>query len=433
MRSRRSILGVLAAGLAGCADHTTSTGETPIDSPDSETPTDSPHGETPTDSPEPPSGVSVEAGRLAWERSLGGKIDAGPVVFDEQLVVAAGGRLYWLDRATGETRQRLIPGVVPNERQRPDTALQVHDGRLYAMLGISIGTGGEDYQLYAIDPPGDVRWKLNTGVAGFHSLLGIGDGVVLVATGDDAISSEPQHTVLAVETETGGRRWEAESGDELGGAVGSDRAVVETFGAVDGFSLADGTQQFRYTPETAEVADTAVNELAFVGLERFDGPETSLVAIDRDGQTRWTATGLGFVNSLRYENGLFVGGERLTRLDADGGVRWQRDASSILTGVPFDDRAVYTNTQSSVVAVRRDDGTQLWASEASDVAIPKAVGGTTVVSVDGGERVVFGHDARNGTERWRASLTGDVPAEPAADETGAYLVTSEGGVAKIVE
>lgn len=442
MPSRRSALYALGTGLvglAGCTDRdpgvTETTTRPTTDTPASKTRSDTPYGDTPSETPEPDTGIRVDGAELAWERSLGGRIDTGPLPFGDSLVVAAGGRLYWLDTETGETRQRLIPGVVPDDRGRPDSTLQVHDGRLYAMLGINFGTGGRDYQVYAIDPAGEVRWDLNTGIGGFHTLLGVDDGAVTLATSDDAIAAEPQHAVVALETGTGDRRWQTESGDAMGGAVGDGRVVVETYGAADGFDLATGDQQFRVTPDDTDIAGSAAGDgLAFVGFERFDAPTgvSSIVALDSAGERRWEAA-LGFVNSLRYESDLFVGGEQLTRLAPDGSVRWTYERPAILTGVPFDDRAVYTNSESSVVAVSRDDGSELWASEASDVAIPRARGGEQVIAVDGGERRWLAYDARDGSERWTASATGEYLPDPAADATGAYLVTVEGGVAKVTE
>lgn len=440
MRSRRTTLQLLAAGLAGvtgCAtqrEQTDASTARPSSPSPTATATDTPQDSTPTDSPEPSTGISVEGAQLAWERSLGGRIDAGPVVFGDSLVVAAGGRFYWLDRDTGETSQLLVPGVVPDDRGRPDTILRVRDGTLYAVAGISFGTGAADYQLLAIDPDGSTRWERQTGLGGFHSLLGFGDGAIVIATGDDAVASAPSHPVVAFDTATGERRWGGESGDAAGGAVSASRAVVQTYGAVDGFRVADGRRQFRYTPDDTDIADTAAGDgLAFVGLERFDAPDgvASLVALDEAGAVAWDAP-LGFVNSLRYEQDLFVGGRQLTRLAPDGTVRWRYEAPSILSGVPFDDRAVYTNTKSSVAAVRRTDGTELWTSTASDVAIPRALGGDTLVSADGGERLVFAHDARDGSQLWQASLPGEYPPDPAADASGTYLVTTDGGVGKVV-
>lgn len=360
-------------------------------------------------------------------------MDAQPVLVEDTLVVAAGGRIYALDTATGATRWQLTPDPVPIERGRPDTAVAVTDETILALVGINFGTGGGDYHLYAISPDGSVRWETATGVGGFHYLIGVRDGVAVFGTGDDALSSEPRHSVFAVEAATGATRWSGTSGDAAGGAVGSDLAVIQTYNAVDTFELGDGTQQYRYTTDDTDVAGTAAgNGRAFVGLERFDAPAdaTTLVGLEADGSVAWEGA-VGFVSSLRYRGDLFVGGESVTRWKPDGTRRWTYDRGGLLSGVPFDADALYTNADSEVVSVGLADGTERWVTAASELAIPATRGGDRVVSLDGSERTAFAHDAATGQELWRGVLPGEYPPDPVADASGTYLVTDDGSVAKV--
>lgn len=160
-----------------------------------------------------------------------------------------------------------------------------------------------------------------------------------------------------------------------------------------------------------------------------DGPTTYALSAD-DGAEDWTVDGAA-VSSLRHSEDLYVGGERVVRFDPDGTERWRYDGGGLVADVPFDDGALYTNADSRVVALDRDDGRELWGTGATDLAIPRTVGGDAVVSADGEASEVFAHAVGDGEERWRASLPGEHPPTPAAGRDGAHLATEGGTVVRV--
>lgn len=445
MPSRRDTLGLCGGallGLSGCIGPEggrTGTARTDDRTDGSDgTDGDPTTGDPNTDSPEPGTGIEVEGGSLAWERAFGDDLVSEPAFVDGTVAVAVGTDVIGLDAATGETAWTFETAVSLDgdyEYGRPTADLRISDGTLYALVGISVGTGAHDHVLHALTADGDERWRFGTGVSGFHSFIGFGDGAVVVATNDDAISAERDHAVFAIETATGDERWRDESGDAMGGTVAGGVALVEADRAVDCFDLETGERRFRYeAPEDARATATAVGDgRAFVVLDRYDpGPDqaTMEVVSTADGSAQWELAG-EVVTSVRYLDDCYVGGGRVARLGPDGTERWSYDGGGPVYHAPFDADALYTNPGSRVVSLARNSGTERWDAEATDLAIPRTRAGDAVVSMDGDARTVFAHDAGDGTELWRATLPGGYPPTPAAGPDGAYVATTAGGVGKI--
>ncbi|WP_435125193.1 PQQ-binding-like beta-propeller repeat protein [Halobaculum sp. D14] len=437
MVSRRRALQLAGAGfvaLAGCAD---GGGETPNPT-DADTPTETPPATSSTPTSETPdaAGVELTGAAATWTRSFDGTLRTDPAVVADRVAVVVDTTVYGLDAASGETRWTFeSPVTVDAEYGRPTASLQVHDGTLYALVGVSVGTGAHDYVLHALTPGGDERWRYESPLRKFHQVAGFGDGAAVIPTHDDAIGGGREETTFAVNLHNGTRRWRADTGDGMDGAVGRRYAAVETYGAVDCLGLAGGTHRFRYSPDgDADIGASAVGSgRLFVGLQPFaqnaDGP--SLVALDAaSGDEQWSLRD-ATVSSLRTPDDLYVGGDAVLRLSPDGTERWRYDRGGLLTGVPFDDEALYTNADASVVAVDRGSGDELWSADTSDVALPRARGGDAVVSSDGGARTVYAHGVSDGDERWRATLSGEYPPTPAADADGAYLATAGGELLKV--
>ena len=447
MVSRRTCLRLGSAallGLAGCTAPGGSDGDgtsTPTDDP-TPTPTDVPTGErsetderrtgqSPTGEP---GDVTVEGADPAWTRALGAPLRGGPAYVDGRVVVAAGERVYALDAATGETAWTLDPPAVPErDHERLDATFRAHDGVLYTLLGVSFGTGASDYSLHALTPAGEERWRYTSDVNGLHTLVGFGGGRAVLATGDDAVSGRPSHTVFAVGLTSGERRWTGESGDVTGGAVGPGLATVETYGAVDGFDVESGEHRFRFAPASeTRIHDSAVGDgSAYVAASVGEDATPNVVALDpRSGAPVWQGVESA-VTSLRYLDALYAGGDSVVRVGADGEERWRYDGGGPLTDVPFDDEALYTNAGSRVVAVGREDGEERWSTDAPDRLLPRLRSGDAVVSHAGKLRRVFVHDAADGTERWRAHVPGGYTHGPTAGDGGAYLVTSDATVVRV--
>lgn len=435
MVSRRNSLrfaGTGLFGIAGCLGGDASA--TPTDTEDGTPSPDA--GPTPRNSPTgtPHVGVEIDGADPAWVRSLDGTVRTDPVAVDGRVAVVVGTTVRALDAETGETAWTFESPVSPGrDYGRPAATLEEHDGTLYALVGVSVGTGAHDHVLHALMPDGEEEWTYESGVGGFHDLVGFGDGAAVLATSDDAIGGADSggHPVLAVDLANGSERWRAESADGMGGNVGDEHAVVRGYGWVDCFDVATGERRFRFEPDDGrDVGATAVGGgRVFVGVRPGDDSPT-LYALAADGSTDWSQSDR-FVSSLRYLDDLYVGGGTVARFDPDGSQRWSYDGGGLLTHVPFDDDALYTNAGERVIELDRETGEERWAADATDLAIPRARGADAVISSDGQERAAFAHDVRTGEELWRASLPDEYPPDPVADDTGAYLATAHGGVVKI--
>ena len=435
MVSRRNSLrfaGTGLFGLAGCLGGDASA--TPTDTEDvTPSPAD---GTTPANSPTgtPHVGVEVDGADPAWVSSLDGTVRTDPVAVDGRIAVVVGTTVHALDAETGETAWTFDSPVSPDrDVDRPTATLREHDGTLYALVGVSFGTGASDHVLHALTPDGEEEWTYESGVGGFHDLVGFGDGAAVLATSDDAIGDADSggHPVLAVDLADGSERWRTESADGMGGSVGDEYAVVRGYGWVDCFDVGTGERRFRFEPDDDRSLEaTAVGGgHVFVGVRPGeDGP--ALYALAPDGSTDWSRSDR-FVGSLRYLDELYVGGAAVKRVDPDGSRRWSYDGGGLLTGVPFDDGALYTNAAERVVALDRETGEERWATDATELAIPRARGGDAVVSSDGQARVALAHDVHSGEELWRASLPDEYPPSPVADGSGAYLATAHGAVVKV--
>ncbi|WP_313694741.1 PQQ-binding-like beta-propeller repeat protein [Halorarum halobium] len=440
MVSRRTTLRLAGAGLLGLAGCTDRGGRTPTatqsDTPDGSTPdgggpTDGTPSETPGDSR-----IDVEGASPTWTASLGDGLVTDPVYADGHVAVVVGTTVYGVDAATGETAWTFESPVSPEgDYGRPAAELVRHDGVLYALVGISVGTGAHDHVLHALTPAGEERWTYESGTGGFHTVVGFGDEAVVLGTSDDAIGPVDSggHAAIAVNLADGRERWRAETADAMGGSVGDDFVAVELYGGVDCFDVATGERRFQFAPDGDDrISATAVGGgRAFVGVDRYEGDEPTMHALFAEtGAMDWSLSGT-VVSSLRYRGDLYVGGETVARYGPTGPRRWSFDGGGLLTGVPFDPDALYTNADSSVVKLSRETGAGLWTADATDLAIPRARGGDAVVSADGQARTVFAHSAGDGSELWRASLPGEYPPTPAAGDDGAILATVDGELAMV--
>ncbi|QLG62123.1 outer membrane protein assembly factor BamB family protein [Halorarum salinum] len=441
MVSRRTALRLAGAGLVGLAGCTDRRGAgtptaTESDAPDETTPGGGTPGDGTPDDPNRNTDVELEGATPAWARVLGEDLSTDPAYADGHVAVVVGTTAYGLDAATGETAWTFESPVSPGgDYGRPTATLAAHDGVLYALVGVSVGTGAHDHVLHALTPSGEERWTYESGIGGFHELVGFGDGAAVLGTSDDAVGGPDSggHATIAVDLAAGRERWRTETADVLGGTVGDDVAVVRVNGAVDCLALATGERRFRFAPAVdGRISASAVGGgRVFAGLLRYEGDGPTAYALSaEDGTEDWTVDGT-VVTSLRYLDDLYVGGEHVVRYGPDGTERWRYDGGGLVADVPFYDDALYTNSGSRVVAVDRQDGRELWGTAATDLAIPRARDGDAVVSSDGQARTVFAHSAGDGIERWRATLPDEYPPTPAAGGDGAYLATVGGDLVMV--
>lgn len=438
MVSRRRTLhlaGTGLFGLAGClgGDAPAGTGTndgTPTATP-STTPTDSPNETPPSET-----GIEVDGASPAWSRSFDESVLTDPVYADGHVVLVVGTTVYGIDAESGETAWTFESPVSPEgDYGRPTATLRRHADTVYALVGTSVGTGAHDHVLHALTPDGRERWTYESRVDGFHDLVGFGDGTVVLGTSDDAIGAADSggHVTLAVNLADGSERWRTETSDVMGGRVGDEVAAVRVNGGIDCLDLATGDRRFRFAPDAdGRLAATAVGGgRVFAALLQYEGEAPTMYALSAaDGTEDWTIDGT-VVTSLRYLDDLYVGGEYVSRFAPDGTERWAYDGGGLISRVPFDTDALYTNASSRVVKLDRETGEERWGTDATDLAIPRARGGDAVVSSDGQAQMVFAHSVADGGELWHASLSGEYPPSPAAGGGGAYLATAGGDVVKV--
>ena len=366
-----------------------------------------------------------------WQRTLDGPIREQLAYVDGHVVVAAEERVYGLDAGSGETAWTLDPPASPQgEHERLDATIRVHQGVVYALLGVGFGVGGSDYTLVALDPDGTERWRYGSDLARYHEIAGFGDDMVVLPTHDDALSPDGEQ-VIAVDLADGAERWRAPSGDAYTGAVGDGVATIEAAGlALDCFDLDTGDRRFRFEPDgDASVDSSAIGRgHVFAAAPGYDGDEPSLYAFDpADGDEVWS-DGSATTTMVRYLDDLYVGGSALRRLGPDGTEQWRYEPGGFVTGVPVDERTMYTNARSRVVAIRRGDGSERWGIDVTERTHPVARGGDSIVAMDGEAGVTVALSAADGGERWRASLPREYEPRPATSEDAAYLATEEGAV-----
>ncbi|QLG27474.1 PQQ-binding-like beta-propeller repeat protein [Halorarum halophilum] len=440
MVSRRRTLHLLGAGLfglGGCSERGENATPTRTPSPTG-TATGTPTAATDTTSTGTPSpsggGFEIDGATPDWERSIGERVHGDPVYADGHVVLAAGETVYGLDAETGETAWTFDPPVSIERRvERFDATFRVHDGTLYALVGVHFGLGGRDYRLSALRPDGTERWYHESELGGFHEFVGFRDGVVVLVTNDDEFQPDGQ-SVVAVDRGNGRERWRADTGDAFGGAVGSEVATVNAGDrVVDCFDLATGDRRFRFSPpgDDPSVASAVGDGPVFVALRRYDadGDDPTLYALSPvSGDEIWSLA-VGSVTSLRLLDDLYVGGASVRRVGSDGSEVWRYDDGESVTGVPFDEGALYIDAESQVVKIDRGNGRELWTANATVASSPVAVGGDAVLSV--GDSAVTARSVGDGVERWRAISDGEHLLDPMADATGAYLVTGHGGVVKV--
>lgn len=258
--------------------------------------------------------VSVSTGEPAWsiERALGPSaspaLAEGP---DGTLVLFTEG---WGD---GPPDASVTPGATgsptPSGSPQPDAQADTERAPRF----VAVPTGG-DTPVWAVDLTDVSR----TGVT-------VGDGVAFVGTIDG--------TVTAVDVASGTEAWTAEVGGFLESSIASTDDLVlvpvrgdeDTAAALVALSIADGSQVWRYEPQTgsSSIGPPAIGDAtAYVSL-----PDATVRAVSlQDGSERWRTPLNSYVNPFSPASSpVVVGGGvvvadvrgQLYRLDAGTGAR----------------------------------------------------------------------------------------------------------------
>ena len=205
----------------------------------------------------------------------------------------------------------------------------------------------------------------------------VGEGVVVVgSSGGD---------LVALDAETGAKRWQIATGGEVLAAptVARGLVVVRTVdGRLRGLKVADGVEAWNYEQPVPRLtlrgngAPVVDGDMVFAGLDNGKVIALSLTT----GELLWTTTVAPSHGRTEIErlvdidspvrvvgDDVFVVGYqgRIAMLARETGqLWWGRDLSSH-RGLTVDSDTLYVTTaDSTVVALRRRDGTPVWSQEA---------------------------------------------------------------------
>ncbi|WP_135364159.1 outer membrane protein assembly factor BamB family protein [Halosimplex halophilum] len=285
-------------------------------------------------------------GEQRWSADVGNSLAAPPTATAETAYVptwnGAGGTergVVAVDLADGSERWRAAPWT---EVSAP---LTLADGTLYA------GNGLDETEVTAIDADdGSELWRFE---AGEHaSTAAVADGTAFVCGGQRGVA-------YALDAESGEQLWRFEASDEVWAAPTVQNGAVYV-GARDGrvsaLDPANGDELWHVdTGDPIRHSVAATDEAVYVPTEQ------SLVALDPDGDRRWSGS-LGYdgrAPTVTREGVVCTDRERLYCFDTDGTERWRFDVRDR----PIAD-ATYGGVRSPPVVV---DGTVYFVSFAGDV------------------------------------------------------------------
>ncbi len=255
------------------------------------------------------------------------------------------------------------------------------------------GHGG-DVQSLELANGRDV-WRVDTDL----DLAGgpaVGEGLVVVGSSDGQL--------VALDSETGAKRWQVSTGGEVltAPAVAGGLVVVRTVdGRLRGLRAANGSEAWSYEQPVPRLslrgngAPVVSGDMVLAGLDNGKVVALSLTS----GELLWITTVapahgkteierlVDIDSSVRVSGtDVFVVGYqgRIAMLALDSGqIWWGRELSSN-RGLTTDDETLYVTTaDSSVVALRRRDGTPVWTQDGllrRSVTAPALAGNALVVA-----------------------------------------------------
>jgi outer membrane protein assembly factor BamB len=455
MPSRRRLLQACVTGFAATAGCVTVGNPTPTDTtPRTDTPVDDDPSETGTssrdatpadgelnDTEDPPERVGTE--RIQWETDAAYTADNPPTLADGRLVAGTTRGLSALSPATGDVQWSA------------ETDWPVQTPRLVGGTLVTVtGRYGDSSAVRGLDPAtGERRWTFEPGGHRLRVLASEGDTLFVVTAplADSGASGSDTETLYALASSDGSIRWEADvPGGQDALVVDGTVYVADTAGVVA--VETGGSRVWTRDVDTyqSETLVHAGNTLAFVSEPERRQPRVHGVDA-ATGEEQWTVGGWRAFTTRAHDGRLFVGGERLARLDPSSGERlwtvdtpvarllpgyddnrWVDEWRTALGDAPVIDGTLYVGGPDAA-GVAVDDGTVEWRHDSglSLVSPVATVNGNLLLhgSVDADDRGrhLVSLDATAGEERWtfagRFRLT-----EPAVDAERAYLAESRNGL-----
>lgn len=311
----------------------------------------------------------------------------------------------------------------------------VESGRAY------IAGHGGDVQAIELES-GREAWRTRTGLQ-LSGGPAVGAGLVVVGSSEGGL--------IALDSGTGAERWQATVGGEVLSAplIAGEMIVVRTVdGRLRGLKAQDGSEVWNYEQPVPRLtlrgngAPVVSGDMVLAG---FDNGKVAAVAL-ASGEVLWNTTVAPSHGRTEIErlvdidspvrvvgDDVFVVGYqgRIAMLARDSGqIWWGRELSSH-RGLAVDDTYLYvTAADSSIVALRRRDGTEVWRQAGllrRSVTAPAMAGDTLVVGDF--EGYVHWLDASTGEMRARAkSGGGRISNAPIAAGDLVLLQTDSGEV-----
>ncbi|MBZ0112034.1 MAG: PQQ-binding-like beta-propeller repeat protein [Thermoanaerobaculia bacterium] len=235
--------------------------------------------------------LDPQSGAELWRSQLGAETSALPVASGDRIYLGDRlGRLNAIDRQSGELLWSTL------------TELFINGGALILKDRVVVGSCGESIWALGI-PNGKALWKTHAGECV------VSDGV---GFGNTAIFGTSHGDLLAVDVDTGARRWTFNTGGE---DIWYRPLVMENrvfFGSGDynvySLDAATGRELWRF-----HTANRALTEIAtYAELVLFGSHDRHLYAVERDsGEERWR------LETTRRVEFLLVVGDRLYFLGDD--------------------------------------------------------------------------------------------------------------------
>ena len=343
-----------------------------------------------------------EFGGVRWRVQTEGPVRASPVVAGDLVIVGSGdGRVYAVDRATGDVRWRVEAGGAVNGSAAVQGGIAYVATLRGTLLALDLRDGRTRWRA-RFGPDAPLAWGRESGDFIVSSPV-LHEGAVIVGGGDG--------TVRAFDARTGAARWTARTG----GRVRSSPAVADGVvyvGAFDGrvyaFDARTGAPRWTHDTEGASLKS------AEFGFDRRSIQSSPAV----------------------WRGSVYVGARdgHLYALDAATGARRWRvahdDASWSIASPAIGDSLLFDASSDArfVHALRHADGARAWrlATPAPVWSSPALVGDMLYFGDGGGW--VHGVDARTGAERWRYRTGGPVWSSPAVHGGTLYVGSGDGGI-----
>jgi outer membrane protein assembly factor BamB len=322
-----------------------------------------------------------DGGAILWRFGTEGPVRSSPTVLGDRVFVGSGdGRLYALDRSTGEKLWVVNADSPVNSSPAAARGLVVFGSRDGTFRAVDYNAGSERWRFETDDI---VPWEWGfEGWDAYTSSPVVIDTIVVFGAGDGFL--------YALSLENGNELWRFQTGGRIRSSPAYADGVVFV-GSADGRAYAvdlnDGTEVWRHETEGATLTSV------YIGSR--DG---HMYALDqRTGSRKW-------------------------RVSHD--VSWAMSSPAVLGD------HLYSGTSDGlfVHALHVTTGDELWRFDATGYtwSSPAVAGGTVYIGDNGGYLRAL--DRESGEERWNYKVAAGVLSSPVVDQGVVFFGSDDGSV-----